>query len=41
MINCPKVEDVSMLGTVHTLTLYDCPKVEDISMLGTVHTLKL
>jgi hypothetical protein len=35
------IEDVSMLSTVHTLSLWDCPKVEDLSMLGTVHTLSL
>ena len=24
------IEDVSMLGTAHTLEIYNCPKVEDV-----------
>ena len=39
--NYDKISDMSALGNVHTLNLYDCPKITDVSALGNLHTLKL
>jgi len=35
------INDVSMLGNVHTLKLWHCSEITDVSMLGNVHTLIL
>lgn len=35
------VSDVSMLGGVHTLSLFFCRHVRDVSSLGSVHTLDI
>ena len=36
-----KIENVSMLGHIHTLDLSGCYRIEDVSALGNVHTLNL
>ena len=40
-IRYSNIRDVSMLGKVHTLKLYNCPNITDVSMLGKIHILYL
>ena len=38
---CDKISDISNLGKLHTLNLYNCNNITDVSMLGRLHTLNL